>query len=459
MRCLILLTLIIVVQPLFAQQHTISLDIANQPNGAVYIGTVTRGKFVPSDTVQAVNNAVLFKLSPTVPAGVLRVILGQTTYAKVMNEAPQQLDMIYNKESIKLKTDFNHPTDSVVVIESLENKVWFNFKQKEQEVLSQRDAHESALDYYREQNDQLHVTKTIALYNDAQNDHAMLIGRFIDQYPQLFASKLIGMCRVPFTDGVLGKRERTELYQANFFDALDFTDEALLNSDVYTKMVFRYFMSYAQRGVTREVQEDRFINAIDVIVAQTNENEKIYESILDYLVDGFEQVGMNTLIAYVADKYEGTTCQSDGVTTFERKLRQQNMKIGMLAPSFTLNNIAGTPVSLTDVMREKTVVIFWASWCPHCNEMMPMIRDYIASQSMQNIEVIAISLDENKEEWENQVSAMGIESWTNLSGLKGWECDVVKQYNVYATPTMFVINEYSAILGKPITLDELRSFL
>jgi len=35
-----------------------------------------------------------------------RLILGKTTYAKVMDEPPQQLDFIYNNEDLIFETDF-----------------------------------------------------------------------------------------------------------------------------------------------------------------------------------------------------------------------------------------------------------------------------------------------------------------------------------------------------------------
>src|SRR5690606_25625871 len=136
----------------------------------------------------------------------------------------------------------------------------------------------------------------------------------------LFATKLIRMFREPFMDGTLNRQQRDELFKSAYFDNLDFTDESLMLSDVYTKKVFKYLMRYVHEGLSREKIEKEFETAVDIIIEHTNQNEKVYEFILDYLVRGFENLNLDNLITYIADKYSGTTCQTDEVSTLERKL-------------------------------------------------------------------------------------------------------------------------------------------
>jgi hypothetical protein len=62
--------------------------------------------------------------------GMYRLVFGQTVYARVMNEAPQQLDFIFNNENIILETNFTAPQDSLLVVLSEENRVWFGFSQR-----------------------------------------------------------------------------------------------------------------------------------------------------------------------------------------------------------------------------------------------------------------------------------------------------------------------------------------
>lgn len=291
-----------------------------------------------------------------------------------------------------------------------------------------------------------------------QKKRAELIKQATQQHPNLYATKLIKMYQEPFWDGNLNRQQRDEQFKSKYFNNIDFSDETLMNSDIYTKKVFKYLMSYVQRGLSREQQEQEFKTAIDIILSRTNQNEKIYEFILEYLVNGFEKLHMDNLITYIADNYSGTTCQTDDISTLERKLLQQKMKIGAIVPDFTLNDVKGHPVRLHEVLKNKNLILFWASWCPHCNKMIPDILNWQKSLDSTSFEIIAISLDDLEKNWEDKVVEMGIEHWINLSSLKKWSCTVVMDYNVYATPTMFIIDRDRKILGKPLTLVELKSF-
>lgn len=437
------------------QPYNVTFQVRNQPNNPVIFGAIQGDKFTPIDTTLPVNNSIHFELKPSAHAGVYRIIFGKTTYAKIMNESPQQLDFIYNHEDIFLKTDFNSPTDSIEIVASNENRIWFDFLKKEKQFKQQIQLLEKEVDYYWLKQDTAAAISKANTFNQLQMERALLIDEMSNT--QSYASKLIGMQHVPLRDGYTSKEQRDEYFRSEYFKGLNFTDESLINSSVYTDKVFNYLVLYNQKGITQNQRETRYKKAIDIIVENTNANKKVYELVLDYMVSGFESLNMNTLITFIADKYSGTTCQTDEVSTLERKLLQQKMKIGTSVPDFTLNDINDEAVRLKDVLKDRNLILFWASWCPHCIEIIPKIYEWQASSEMTDLQIIAISLDSEKMEWEDTVSALGIDGWYNLSSLQKWDCPVVLDYNVYATPTLFVINSKGIILDKPLTLSQLKA--
>ena len=46
-------------------------------------------------------------------------------------------------------------------------------------------------------------------------------------------------------------------------------------------------------------------------------------------------------------------------------------------------------------------------------------------------------------------------NWINVSDLKGWNGIAVKDYFIYATPTMFLVDKQKKIIKKPLTIEEL----
>ena len=85
--------------------------------------------------------------------------------------------------------------------------------------------------------------------------------------------------------------------------------------------------------------------------------------------------------------------------------------------------------------------------------MLPNIKQW--QKQNPDVEIVAISLDNSKEEWTKKVFELELESWYNLSDLKQWEGETTKDYNIYATPTMFLVDDEKRILTKPLTLDQL----
>ncbi len=63
-------------------------------------------------------------------------------------------------------------------------------------------------------------------------------------------------------------------------------------------------------------------------------------------------------------------------------------------PGYEQNN---TPNTLSDIKSKYTVVVFGASWCPKCTEELPEIAKHYPKWKAQGVEVVFVSLDENKE--------------------------------------------------------------
>jgi thiol-disulfide isomerase/thioredoxin len=134
------------------------------------------------------------------------------------------------------------------------------------------------------------------------------------------------------------------------------------------------------------------------------------------------------------------------------------MKIGSVVPDFILNDLNGDAVQLSQILKERTLILFWASWCSHCISTIPGIKGWQQTHNSENVEIITIALDTSVTDWHKQVGQLSIESWFNLSDLKGWDGKVTGDYNVYATPTMFLINQDQKIIAKPITLQGLLEY-
>lgn len=113
-------------------------------------------------------------------------------------------------------------------------------------------------------------------------------------------------------------------------------------------------------------------------------------------------------------------------------------EVGALAPDFTLENLDGELVSLSDFRGQNVLVNFWATWCGPCREEMPAIQ---ARYNRGDFAVLAVDFGESAE----RVSGFLAEINVDLPVLLDLEGAVQELYRVRGYPTTFFIDRSGVI--------------
>ena len=70
--------------------------------------------------------------------------------------------------------------------------------------------------------------------------------------------------------------------------------------------------------------------------------------------------------------------------------------LGNQAPDFTLSNLKGEKVQLSKLTSEKPVMlVFWATWCPTCNEEIPILNQWVPLYP--GLQIVGINVQESPE--------------------------------------------------------------
>ena len=66
---------------------------------------------------------------------------------------------------------------------------------------------------------------------------------------------------------------------------------------------------------------------------------------------------------------------------------------GIPAPNFTLTDLSGKTVKLSDYKGKVLFLNFWATWCPPCRAEIPDFVEAYAEQKANGLEILGISVD------------------------------------------------------------------
>ncbi|MFC2067420.1 peroxiredoxin family protein [Chloroflexota bacterium] len=117
------------------------------------------------------------------------------------------------------------------------------------------------------------------------------------------------------------------------------------------------------------------------------------------------------------------------------------IKVGEIAPDFTLLDLDGNEVKLSEFLGKRVFINFWATWCPPCRAEMPDIESLYQEYKDKGLVVIGIDISES-EGTTRQFVQRGGYGWTFVLDSTG---AVAANYNVRAIPTSFFIDREGVI--------------
>ncbi|MCX7710818.1 MAG: TlpA family protein disulfide reductase [Clostridia bacterium] len=116
------------------------------------------------------------------------------------------------------------------------------------------------------------------------------------------------------------------------------------------------------------------------------------------------------------------------------------------APDFTLNDLDGNKVTLSQLQGKKVFLNFWATWCPPCRAEMPDIEKLKKETTIEDLVILAVNIGEDKETVSKFIQKNSY-SFKILLDQKG---TVAEQYKVNSIPASFFMNTDGSISSRHV---------
>jgi peroxiredoxin len=89
--------------------------------------------------------------------------------------------------------------------------------------------------------------------------------------------------------------------------------------------------------------------------------------------------------------------------------------IGSIAPDFSVKDINGQTLTLSDFREKKYVLLdFWASWCAPCIEDQAYLKKIYKKFNKNDFEIISISRDDDMEKWVKSIEKHKTGVWKQV---------------------------------------------
>lgn len=423
--------------------NRVELEIENAPSGKFLLKQIKGQDQIPKGEAVINGNKLVF--TGSFKPGLYGIIKGGIGITFIVNEA-----------LVSLQTDWRNTANVFEVINSEENQYWIGYMKKREEIFDKLNLlHPITIRYDRNspfyeaaKQEFYEVQQELQIYLKSVPE-STLAYQFIkaDLRPALAHDRSFG--------------EQRKDFQEKWFDGFNWSEDRLLNSDIVVNKVDGFMGLFADRNLSPEQQENEFKRGIDMILSQTQENSKMHEFVLSYLVRKLEQFGMENVILHIAENYadSGDKCEKESSDSeiINRLKKYEQMRIGQFAPLISSFDGKGQNIEVLDQLSEKNLVIFWSSQCTHCRQMIPDLNKWYETAKKSGWTLISISLDKDQQELAAAIKDLGI-NYPVYSDFKGWNSAAALDYNVSATPAMFVLDKERRIIGKPNWISELKEF-
>ena len=218
----------------------------------------------------------------------------------------------------------------------------------------------------------------------------------------------------------------------HYFENLPLCDTRILNSRLLKNKLDDYFDNHMANQ-----NADVICKNIDNLISKTNDCHEVRDYILWYL---YSRYFNNDLIyIHLSDNYFSKLEINNLTQNIKNEIIKRSdvlrkITIGSVSPTFSYTDDEGDKIDLSEINAENLVLFFYKPDCQKC------IRDKrilgLIKNKQKDLTILYINISED--------------NYSNVSQ------DIINQYDITTTPTIYVLDKNKRIIAKNIKAEEIE---
>lgn len=453
----------------FAQKgYNIKVKVPCLPNSTISLGYHLGDKqYIKEELTSNAEGEVVFKNDTALHTGLYLIIFPSKHYVEfIVEEQNFSLDIPCENGNLVLSKD---PLfySKITVNNSPQNKSFFNYLTFLQGKRDQKKELNNTIEQYKKNPDKKKEVseaedKLTALDGEVDEERKKLI----KNYKGKMLSKLLlaqNEVKIPESDAKLqetyGENWQFYYYRDHFWDNIDFNFSGLLYSPIlYSKADF-----FIEK--LTEQTPDAVFDAVDLIIQKTKGNKEVFKYFVIEMLNRYaktKKVCFDAVYVRLVNKYYASG-EADWVEKEQLEKILDNAKAlegilcGAPAPDIKAKVESEASPSLHKVKAKYTILLLWDADCGNCKKEVAELKKVYAQFKDKGVEIYAVDVGDDKEKWQQYCAKESL-TWINLYK-DDVSSNVMKDYDVTGTPTLFLLDENKAIMYKRIDAKTIASIL
>jgi thiol-disulfide isomerase/thioredoxin len=240
-------------------------------------------------------------------------------------------------------------------------------------------------------------------------------------------------------------------YKSHYWDGFDFRDDRLIYTPLYDPRIEEYMTKLVVPAI------DSMEKECDFLLKKTKGTKDMFHYTLWWLTHNVENskiMGMDEVFVYLVENYymkgDAFWLSHEDLEKYIKRARDiaPNV-IGNIAPEVKLQNIiTKKDESMFNMKAKYTLLVFYSPNCGHCQHEIPSLDSlYNEVLKPKGVKVYTVATEGDEKAITDFINKNKIGEWTNT-----WDPDHTSdyrgKYDVYSTPTIYILDEKKIIRGK-----------